>query len=407
MPRSSFSAPTGAGLFRRLGLLWIVGAAARIAILAVPPVLPLIHDDLHLSETQVGLLSGLPLGLFAVAAVPGSLLVARIGVRQTLLIGIALTALASGGRAASLDVLMLYAATVLMGIGIAVMQPALPALVRAWTPGHIGLGTAVYTNGMVIGATVGPVFTIPFLLPWLGGSWRLDIAAWSALIAAIGLAFALFGPPITESPDANSAGPASAPRRWWPAWNDPLIWLLGLAFGGTNSLYFGANAFVPDYLVAHGHGDLVGAALAWLNGSQLIASFTLLFVADRLHRRAWPYVVFGLAALAALLGIILGGHGWIVPATAVLGCAAAVPFVLILALPPALSAPADVPRTAAGMFTISYAGAVIVPVVCGAVWDLTGAAWTAFLPLAVCAVVMATIGAWLARYRGAAAVSSQ
>jgi len=407
MPQSLISDPAWAALLRRLVLLWLCGAAARIAILAVPPILPLIHDDLHLSETQVGLLIGLPLGLFAVAAVPGSLLVARIGVRRTMVIGLALTAVASAARGASLDALMLYAATALMGFGIAVMQPALPALVRAWVPSRVGLATAVYTNGMVIGATVGPAFTIPYILPWVGGSWRLDIAAWSALIGAIGLAFVALGPPAGSS-DAVSASDAEGSResrRWWPAWNDPLIWLLGLAFGSTNSLYFGANAFLPDYLVAQGQGDLVGAALAWLNGSQLIASFTLLVVADRLHGRAWPYVLFGTLSLVGLLGPVVASRDWVVPAAALLGCSAAVPFVLILALPPALSAPGDVHRTAAGMFTISYAGAVIVPVACGAMWDLTGLAWTAFLPLAACAVGMATLGAWLTRYHAAPAAA--
>ena len=90
-------------------------------------------------------------------------------------------------------------------------------------------------------------------------------------------------------------------------------------------------------------------------------------------------------------------------ASAVLGVSAAVPFVLILALPPALSAPGDVHRTAAGMFTISYAGAVIVPVICGAIWDLSGAAWTAFVPLALCAVTMTALGVRLTRYHGASA----
>ncbi len=404
MPQLPLFDPAWAALSRRLGLLWLLGAAARIAILAIPPVIPLIHDDLHLTETQVGLLMGLPLGLFAVAAVPGSLLVARIGVRRTMLIGVALAALASAARGASLDVLMLYAATVLMGFGIAVMQPALPALVRAWVPARIGLGTAVYTNGMVIGATAGPALTIPFMLAWMGGSWRLDIVAWSAVIGVIGLAFLAFGSDVAPSDPAPA--PGAAAHRWWPAWNDPLIWLLGLAFGGTNSLYFGANAFLPDYLVAHAHADLVGAALAWLNGSQLIASFSLLVVAERLHGRAWPYMLFGALSLVALVGVAAAARDWIVPAAALLGCSAAVPFVLILALPPLLSAPGDVHRTAAGMFTISYALAVVVPIVCGAVWDLTGAAWTAFLPLAGCAVVMATIGAWLVRRRGAPALAA-
>src|SRR6202030_4342025 len=60
-------------------LLWLAGAALRLTVLAVPPVLPAIHADLNLSETEVGILTGLPSLLFALAAVPGSLLIARLG----------------------------------------------------------------------------------------------------------------------------------------------------------------------------------------------------------------------------------------------------------------------------------------------------------------------------------------
>jgi CP family cyanate transporter-like MFS transporter len=398
MPQSS-PHPSGAELVRLLALLWIGGVASRLPILAIPPVLPLIHDDLHLSETEVGLLVGLPLGLFAVAAVPGSLLVARLGVRRTMLIGLALTALASASRSASIDALTLFVATALTGFGVAVMQPALPSLVRAWVPGRVPLGTAVYTNGMVSGATLGPALTIPMVLPWVAGSWRLDLVVWSALIGLIACAFAAFGPAATPA----NPGVAPVPQRWWPDWTDPLIWLLGIGFGSTNALYFGANAFLPDYLVTQGRADLIGATLAWLNGSQLIASFSLLWLAARVHRRSWPYLVFGPLSLAAFVAFVLTGGGWIVLAAAVLGVAAAVPFVLILALPPALSAPGDVHRTAAGMFTISYAGAVLVPVISGAIWDLTGAAWTAFVPLGLCSVIMTALGVRLTRYRGAPA----
>ena len=41
-------------------LLWIAGNGTRLTILAVPPLIPLIHGDLHMSETEVGLLAGLP-----------------------------------------------------------------------------------------------------------------------------------------------------------------------------------------------------------------------------------------------------------------------------------------------------------------------------------------------------------
>jgi CP family cyanate transporter-like MFS transporter len=42
------------------------------------------------------------------------------------------------------------------------------------------------------------------------------------------------------------------------------------------------------------------------------------------------------------------------------------------------------------MFTISYSCAVIVPIVSGALWDLTGSPAAAFVPLSLCTI--ATMG---------------
>jgi CP family cyanate transporter-like MFS transporter len=72
-----------------------------------------------------------------------------------------------------------------------------------------------------------------------------------------------------------------------------------------------------------------------------------------------------------------------------------------LALPALLSTPGDVPRTAAGMFTISYACAIIIPTISGALWDVTGKPWTAFVPLCVCAVTLTVLGVVVTRYRPA------
>src|SRR4029453_9151631 len=70
------------------GLLWLAGVGLRLSILAVPPVILPIQADLHLSGTEVGLLSGLPMILFAIAALPGSLFIARWGPLPTLVIGL-------------------------------------------------------------------------------------------------------------------------------------------------------------------------------------------------------------------------------------------------------------------------------------------------------------------------------
>ena len=120
-------------------LLWLGGVALRLTILAVPPVLPLIHDELSLNATQIGILTGLPSMLFAIAAVPGSLLIARLGVRAALVVGMAIAAIGGALRGALPDVSWLYAMTVAMGAGVAIMQVTMPPAVRAWTPHRMAL----------------------------------------------------------------------------------------------------------------------------------------------------------------------------------------------------------------------------------------------------------------------------
>ncbi|WP_163612518.1 MFS transporter, partial [Klebsiella pneumoniae] len=65
--------------FNALLLLWLAGNGLRLTLLAVPPVLALIILDLKISGTEVGVLNAIPVFLFALVAVPGSLLIARVG----------------------------------------------------------------------------------------------------------------------------------------------------------------------------------------------------------------------------------------------------------------------------------------------------------------------------------------
>lgn len=125
------------GLLTALVLLWLSGVGLRITVLAVPPVIPLIHRELRLSQAGVGVLTALPSLLFAAAAVPGSLFISRFGPVQTLVTGLILTAIASALRGAAPDALLLYGTTFLMGVGISIMQPALPRIVRDWLPDRI------------------------------------------------------------------------------------------------------------------------------------------------------------------------------------------------------------------------------------------------------------------------------
>jgi CP family cyanate transporter-like MFS transporter len=378
-------------LFTVLSLLWLAGVTIRIPLLAVPPVIPLIHDDLHMSETQVGLLIGMPLSMFALAAIPGSLLIARFGVLAVATCGLAIVSLASAARAAVTDIWTLYAATLVMGFGVAIFQPAFPTLVRVWAPSRAWLANAVSTNGMLMGVTLPTALSIPIMLPLVGQNWRHDLLVWSVP----GLLTTLLYIAAAPRQRTGTAGRPAAASQWMPNWRSRELWLLGIGLGANNALFFAANAFVPDYLTHTGRGGMIGVTLAGFNGAQLFGSFIMLFMTERLQRGTWPFTIFGPVTLAGLLGIVLCDGVWVVVSAVAAGLGAAVTFIVTFGLPAILSPPGEVHRMAGGMFTISYTIAVIVPVLCGACWDLTGLPWTAFMPMAVAAVVMTIFGTML------------
>ena len=188
----------------------------RMTLLVTPPVIPQLHDELHMSETQVGLLIGLPLAMLAVAAIPGSLLIARVGATLAVTLGMTIAAIGGAARAAAIDVWTLYAAAIVSGFGIAIMQPGMPTLVREWLPSRLALGTIGYSSGMLMGAMFPAVFTIAFILPAVGGSWRLDVVLWAIpalLIAPVG------APTISESATSGAAENCNAAvLRSTPNW---------------------------------------------------------------------------------------------------------------------------------------------------------------------------------------------
>jgi CP family cyanate transporter-like MFS transporter len=364
-------------------MLWLAGNGLRLTILAVPPVIASIRDDLGLSATEVGLLSSIPPAMFAIAALAGSLLVAHVGVRVAMVGGLTLVAVGSALRGASAGYIALLVTTIVMSSGVALMQPIMPTAVRQWLPRRVGLGTALYTNGLLVGEVLAVLLTAPLVLPLVHGSWRLSLVAWSLPIAVVAIVVHAFAP--------RSSSPRSMrtpPGKWLPDWHNGQVWRLGALFLCINSIYFNMNGFVPIYLASKGRTDLISGTLLAINLGQLPASLLLLVVADRLERRAWPYLAAGLGLLASIAGIVLMPDWPAIVWAAILGFFVALALILGLTLPPLLCRPEDVARTSAGVFMLSYSGAVVLALVSGAIWDTTGVPALAFVPLALCGIAM-------------------
>jgi CP family cyanate transporter-like MFS transporter len=365
-------------------LLWLGGIDLRLTMLAVPPLIPQIHRELHLDEKGVGALVSLPVLVLATAAVPGSLLIARFGIRGALGIGLGLVAVFGALRGFGPSIPVLFTTTFLMGAGVAVSQPAFPAIVRDWFPRRIAVATAVYSNGILIGETLPTVLTTPVgVLPLAHGDWRWALAMWSVLVALSAVAITLAAP---------KRGPRqAAPTRWWPSWREGQTVRLGIVMGMASAVYFATNAYIPDFLDQTGRHQLIAPMLAIFNGAQLLTA-PVVAVWDRLLTGRLGFLGSAGLMAAAQLGIVVTPGAGVLLWALLLGFAAALAFIVVLTMPPRIAAPGDVHRMSAGVFTFQYATAFLIPLASGAVWDATGRAVLAFVPGMIAALVMG----WLA-----------
>jgi MFS transporter, CP family, cyanate transporter len=375
----------------RLVLLWLGGIDLRLTMLAIPPLIPLIHRQLILDEKAVGALVSGPVLILALAAVPGSLLVARLGIRGAIITGLGLTAVFGALRGLGPSAPVLFTATFLMGAGIAVSQPVFPALVREWFPRRIAIATAVYSNGILIGETIPTALTTPVgVLPAAHGDWRWALAIWSIFVVLSGIAIVAGAPARTSEPKAA--------RRWWPDWRHGQAIRIGLVMGMASATYFVANAYIPDFLEQSGRHSLITPALTILNASQLLTAPVVAIWPRLLTGRAG---FIGSAALmaASQLGIVLTPGVGVLLWALLLGFSCALSFIVVLSLPPRLAPAGEVARMSAAVFTFQYATAFVVPLIAGALWDATGHAVLAFLP-GMCAAGAMAWGAMSLRIPG-------
>jgi len=262
--------------------------------------------------------------------------------------------------------------TALMGLGLATALPSLPSLAHLLCPDRPGAATAAYVNGMLLGEIAPVALTAPIILGLWGGSWRMALLIWS-LPAGLAVLTILFGAPqVRTERDA-------APVRWWPDWRSGPTWRLGLILGCSSITYLGANTFIPEYLKAMSRLDLIAPALTSLNILQIPASVLFGILSSRMIGKRWPLVAVGVLTIGGVSGIVLTDPSWVVIWAGVIGFAAGTTFLLTLAIPPLISAPNDIHRLTAAMFTVMYTCGFLGPLVGGALWDLSGKPGAAFV----------------------------
>ncbi|MGZ6281506.1 MAG: MFS transporter [Ktedonobacteraceae bacterium] len=382
-------------------LITLVGFNLRSVLLGVPPVLPLIQHDLGLSYTLTGFLTALPVLVLAVGAWPSGLLAERIGARLSVSIGLGLLATGTLLRAFRLTPASLFFFTLILSIGITMSQTAIPVLIRRWYPKQIGLVSALFSDGLILGEAVAAGITVLIMVRFLGSDdWSGTFVFWGIPIVMLFALWIFLAPP----------GPAKATRPRFSRQNATAKSLtvnsndqrkrvsalhLGILVGGGSLIYFGMNAWIASYNQALHQSFITPAALLSLNAAQLPVSIGVTFVAQHIAGRRWPFIVAGIISAIAITGWIFTPAQLQPLWAALLGGSGALVFTLGIALPPLLALPQEVGRLTGITLSLTYGVAFVGPFIGGALWDHFNVPALAFVPVVVASVLLIVLGTLL------------
>lgn len=372
--------------------VWALAFACAVSFMGiglVDPILPAISRELNATPTQTMLLFTSYLLITAIAMFFSAFISSRIGVKRTLLIGLALIVVFAflSGAAGSVDAIIGFRAG--WGLGNALfISTALAAIVGA-AAGHSGEAVILYEAAMGIGMAVGPL---------LGGvlgsiSWRAPFYG-TAVLMAIGfaaIALLLKKTEHTPEPIELTAGLAAV--------KDPALFTLGLVAFFYNYGFFTLLAYSPypiDEAAAEAGRDFGATELGFVFfGWGLALALSAVFLAPRLTRAfgLMPVLVTILTSFGVVLAALgFGAHNLTAVITLVI-IAGVFIGVFNTVLTEAVMEATEMPRNVASSSYsgMRFLGGAVAPAVSGPLAASYGAGvpyWVGAVSLAVSLIVL-------------------
>jgi len=360
----------------------------RPAIAGISPLLDEIMRDTGLTPAGGGAITTVMVICLGVCGPLAPLLARRIGLDRTLLAG--LLVLAAGVALRGLDgPVLLYGGAAVAAMAIAVMNVAMPGIVKQHFPHRVNLLTGVYSSAIVGGAAAASALVIP-LERLTGYGWR----GVSILMAVPALAAALLWLPQArgrQSPRGNGPRPYRAILR------SRVTWYVTAWMGLQSFTFYAMLAWLPTIFLDAGlPADQAGYLLSLTTLVQVGATLAVPVLAGRRPSQV-PYVIVSGVLTAAGYGAVL-----VAPATLpwlwmiILGIGQGASFalaLLIIALRPA--DPATVTALSAVAQSAGYALAAVGPLLFGLLRQVSGG-WSAPLLVGLAMVGLQMVAGWFA-----------
>ncbi|WP_421313922.1 cyanate transporter [Aeromonas veronii] len=290
-----------AGQTALLVLVILIGLNLRPFLTAIGPLAQAIDQRLELGMDTLAWLTLLPLWLIGIGVLLTPSLRRRASARQLLGTALLLLGIGSAMRFDAQSGALLIASAALCGLGSALVQGVLPALIKQAFTHKVPLVMGIFSACMMGGGALGASLT-----PRLAASldWSRALSLWSlpVLLALIWLGWKV------RLPRATAAAIPHGEQRLITL---PRSWLLIVCFGIINSGYGIIVAWLaPAYMANGWSAAQAGELVAWLALAQTASGLGLPLLAARsLDRRPW---------MALAIAMQLAGFGglWLAPQAA-------------------------------------------------------------------------------------------
>lgn len=265
---------------------WVViaaGVCAAIHIGKLPPAIPVLQQALGLSLVQAGFALSLVQLAGMCTAIAFGAVAEAMGLRRSVLVGLALLAAASAAGSLAQGPTMLLLLRAVEGLSFLLVVLPAPGLLRRLVPPQrlarsMGLWSAYMPVATSLALLLGPLAIDA--VGWRG--WWVGLAVVTALAGLVVLVAVPDTPTNGGAPAAPRPGPADGTSqqrllRWWqPLWATLSArgpWLVSLAFAAYSTQWIALIGFLPTIYQQAGHaGWVVGVLTALVSAGNIVGN---------------------------------------------------------------------------------------------------------------------------------------
>lgn len=295
-----------------------IASTLRAPLTSVGPVIEEIKQVMEIDNSVAGILTTIPLIIFAIVSPLVSKVTSRLTMSCTIFYSTLLLIVALFLRIAG-DFNLFIIGTLLLGIAIAFGNVVLPSYVKWYFPMQIGLATGIYSGTMNFTAGLGGGLSFPLSeISPIG--FRLSLSFW--IIFGV-IALLLWIPKARTGAKLEQATVDQSKLKTSKKVNivkSKLAWMVALTMGFQSMVFYTMVAWVPSILIDRGLEPTTAGYLLMLNQfSQVPMTFIFPIVASKLKDQRILVVIitilfligfslfFTQSLVLLIIGIVIAG----------------------------------------------------------------------------------------------------